>query len=84
MSVLFSAKKAPTPITRYLLDERSLYFSLAPNRAIPTHKSIRSFPLAAAHPLTVLPWPEALDASGSRRACLMHIGPQRLLSRCSP
>jgi len=37
-------------------------------------KSIRSFPLAAAHPLTVLSWSEALHASGSRRACRMHIG----------
>jgi len=46
----------------------------APNRAIPARKSIRSFPLAAAHPLTVLSWPEALHASGSRRACRMHIG----------
>ncbi len=46
----------------------------APNRAIPVHKSIRSFPLAAAHPLTVLSWPEGLHASGSRRACLMHTG----------
>ena len=46
----------------------------APNQAIPAHSSIRSFPLAAAHPLTVLSWPEALHVSGSRRACLMHIG----------
>jgi hypothetical protein len=52
----------------------------APNRAIPAHKSIRSFPLAAAHPLTVLSWPEALRASGSRRACRMHIG----RNACSP
>ena len=48
--------------------------SLCPNQAIPAHSSIRSFPLAAAHPLTVLSWPEALHVSGSRRACLMHIG----------
>ena len=52
----------------------------APNQAIPAHKSIRSFPLAAAHPLTVLSWPEALHASGSRRACLMHIS----RNACSP
>ena len=45
----------------------------APNQVIPADKSIRSFPLAAAHPLTVLSWSEALHASGSRRACLMHI-----------
>ena len=50
-----------------------LLFQYAPNQAIPADKSIRSFPLAAAHPLTVLSWPEAHDASGSRRACLMHI-----------
>ena len=52
----------------------SSIFSMSPNQAIPAHKSIRSFPLAAAHPLTVLSCPEALHASGSRRACQMHIG----------
>ena len=36
------------------LDERSPYFSMAPNRAIPAEKSIRSSPLAAAQPLTML------------------------------
>ena len=56
------------------LDERALYTHYAPNQAIPAHSSIRSFPLAAAHPLAVLSWPEALHVSGSRRVCLMHIG----------
>src|SRR5271157_5316472 len=46
----------------------------APIQAIPAHKSIRAFPLAAAQPLTILSWQEALNASNSRRACPMHIG----------
>src|SRR5271166_5432783 len=46
----------------------------APIQAIPAHKSIRAFPLAAAQPLTILLWQEALNASNSRRACPMHIG----------
>jgi hypothetical protein len=62
------------------LDERPLYTHCAPNQAIPAHRSFRSFPLAAAHPLTVLSWPEALHDSGSRRACLMHIS----RNACSP
>ncbi len=45
----------------------------SPNQAIPADKSIRSSPLAAAHPLTVLSWPEPLDASGFRCACRMAI-----------
>ena len=55
------------------LDEHPLYSSMSPNQTIFTDKIICSSPLAAAHPLTVLSWPEALHASGSRRACLMHI-----------
>ena len=43
-----------------------VYFSMSPNRAIPAEKSIRSSPLAAARPLTILSWPEALNATGSR------------------
>jgi len=41
-------------------------------------------PLAAAHSLTVLSWPEPLDASGFRRACRMAIGrdPCPLLALC--
>jgi len=46
---------------------------MSPNQTIFTDKIICSSPLAAAHPLTVLSWPETLHASGSRRACLMHI-----------
>jgi hypothetical protein len=33
-----------------------------------------SSPLATAQPLTIHSWPEALDASGSRRVCRMAIG----------
>jgi len=36
-------------------------------------KSIDSSPLAADQPLTILSWLEALNASGSRRACRMAI-----------
>jgi hypothetical protein len=39
------------------LDERVLYFSMSPNQAIFTDKIIRSSPIAATHPLTVLSWP---------------------------
>ncbi len=41
-------------------------------------------PLAAAYPLTVLSWPEPLDASGFRRACRMAISrdPCPLLALC--
>ena len=46
---------------------------MSPNQAIPTDKLIRFFPLAAAQPSTILSWPEALDASGFRRACRMGI-----------
>ena len=35
------------------LDERSLYFIMSPNRAIPAEKSNRFSPLAAAQPLTI-------------------------------
>ena len=48
-------------------------FSMSPNQAIPTDKLIRFFPLAAAQPSTILSWPEALNASGFRRACRMGI-----------
>jgi len=43
------------------------------NRRFLQTKSIRFSPLAAAQPLTILSWPEALNASGSRRACRMAI-----------
>ena len=46
---------------------------MSPNQAIPAEKSIRFSPLAAVQPLTILSWPEALNASGSRRACRMAI-----------
>ena len=48
-------------------------FIMSPNRAIPAEKSNRSSPLATAPPLTILSWPETLNASGSRRACRMAI-----------
>ena len=48
-------------------------FSMSPNwRFLRTNQSVSS-PLAAAQPLTILSWPEALNASGSRRACRMAI-----------
>jgi len=55
------------------LDERPLYFSMSPNQAIPAEKSIRCSLLAAVGPLIILSWPEALNASRSRRACRMAI-----------
>jgi hypothetical protein len=36
-------------------------------------KSIRFYPLAAARPLTIRSWPQALNARGSRRAGRMAI-----------
>ena len=45
----------------------------APNQAIPAENPIRSPPLAAARPLIILSWPEALNARGSRCACRMAI-----------
>src|SRR5271157_5326899 len=46
---------------------------MSPNQAIPAEKSIRCSLLAAVGPLTILSWPEALNASRSRRACRMAI-----------
>jgi len=45
----------------------------SPNQAIPAGKSIHSPPLAATQPLTILSWPETLNATSSRRACRMAI-----------
>ena len=55
--------------------------SMSPNKAIPAEKSNRSSLLAAVGPLAILSWPEALNASRSRRACRMA---QCLFSACSP
>ena len=46
---------------------------MSPNQAIPAEKSIRCSLLAAVGPLTILSWPEALNASRSKRACRMAI-----------
>jgi len=46
---------------------------MAPNRAISTAKTIRLSSLAAVGSLTILSWPEALNASRSKRACRMAI-----------
>ncbi|MGZ6053663.1 MAG: hypothetical protein ACXWNF_16340 [Isosphaeraceae bacterium] len=54
-------------------DEHPLYFSMSPNQAIPAEKPIDFSPLAAARPLTIRSWPEALNARGSRRAGRMAI-----------
>src|SRR5208283_3052767 len=48
-------------------------FSMSPNRAILAEKSIRCSLLATVGPLTILSWPEALNASRSKRACRMAI-----------
>jgi len=55
------------------LDDRPPLFNMSPNRAIPTEKSIRCSFLAAVGPLTILSWPEALNASRSKRGCRMAI-----------
>ena len=46
---------------------------MSPNQAIPADKSIGFSSLAAAQPLIILSWPEAVNASGSRRACRIAI-----------
>ena|GEM_PF-5205753 len=53
---------------------RDLYFSLAPNRAIPPQKTIRLSSLAAAQPWITLSRPEALNTSGPTRACQSALG----------
>ena len=53
------------------LDERSHSFSMSPNQAICSEKSIVFSPLAAARSLTIRSWPEALDARDLSRACMM-------------
>ncbi len=58
-------------------------FSMSQNRAILPDKSIRFSPLAAARPLTIRSWPEALNAKGSRHAGRMPIG-RHACSRCRP
>jgi len=55
------------------LDERPLHIQYVTEKAIPAEKSIRSSLLAAVGPLTILSWPEALNASRSKRACRMAI-----------
>jgi len=40
---------------------------MLPNQSISSDKSIRFSPLAAAQPLTILSWPEALDVRGSKK-----------------
>src|SRR5271165_822174 len=45
---------------------RDLYFSMAPNRAIPPQKTIRLSSLAAAQPWITLSRPEALNAVAPR------------------
>ncbi len=47
------------------LDERTPIFTISPNQAIPADKSTYPCPLAAAQPLIILSWPEALDAPAS-------------------
>src|SRR5208282_1945091 len=52
------------------LDERPHSFSMSPNQAICSEKSIVFSPLAA-RALTIRSWPEALDARDLSRACMM-------------
>jgi len=47
--------------------------SMSPNRAIPADEPTYSAPHAAAQPLAIPSWQEALNASGSRRACRMAL-----------
>ncbi len=48
-------------------------FSMLPNQAISSDKSIRFSPLAAARPWITPSWPETVNTSGYRRACRMAI-----------
>ena len=67
------------------LDERSLYIQYVTEPGDSFGKSIRFSPLAAARPLTIRSWPEALNASGSRGACRMAISRNgRPLFVCPP
>src|SRR5208282_3871397 len=54
--------------TGHDLDERPHSFSMSPNQAICSEKSIVFSPLAA-RALTIRSWPEALDARDLSRAC---------------
>ena len=56
----------------------------APNQAIPAENPILSHSLAAVHLLNILSWPEALDATGSRRACRRPSAAMPVLSLISP
>src|SRR5208337_5385086 len=47
--------------------------SMLSNQAISSDKSIRFSPLAAARPLTIRSWPEALNARASRPGCHLAI-----------
>src|SRR5271157_1381553 len=49
-------------------------FIMSPNRAIASGESNFSSPLTAAQPLTILSWPETLNANGSIPACRMASG----------
>ena len=46
-------------------------FSMLPNQAISSDKSIRFSQLAAARSLSIRAWPDALERHGSKRACRM-------------
>ena len=55
------------------LDDRPLSSVCHRTRRFLRKNQFVSSPLAAAQPLTILSWPETLNASGSRRACRMAI-----------
>jgi len=71
------------------LDERPLFvsmspkFSMLPNQAISSDKSIRFSPLAAARSLTIRSWLEALNASGAMPARRVAISRNAFLSLLS-
>jgi hypothetical protein len=67
-------ERAPISTSGPSIFSMSPKFSMLPNQAISSYKSIRFSPLAAARRSIILSWPEALNARGSRRAGRMAIG----------
>ena len=71
---LAKTERGPISTSGASIFSMSLIFSMLPNQAIPSDKSIPFSPLATARPLTIRLWPEALNARGSGRARRMAIG----------
>src|SRR5271157_973326 len=72
-SELGKTERGPISTSGPSIFSMSPTFSMLPNQAISSDKSIRFSPLASARSLTTLSWPEALNARGSRRAGRMAI-----------